>query len=136
MLSSLRAFFDEMRGAGPPREFAPDDYRIAAVALLIDYTVTVAVQSAAGTDALAKGVRDASRKLVAGMQPDGPLATGSLKEKQHLQTDVTLAPGKCYAIVGFSPKVKDFLTPHFERIDHDMEWWNVPPAQLWWFRKD
>ena len=39
--------------------------------------------------------------------PDGPLAMGSIKEKQHLQTDVTLAPGKCYSIVGYSKKVKD-----------------------------
>ena len=36
MLSSLRAFFDDMRGAEAPREFAPDDYRIAAAALLVN----------------------------------------------------------------------------------------------------
>ena len=41
------------------------------------------------------------------MQAEGPLAMGSIKEKQHLQTDVTLAPGKCYSIVGYSQKVKD-----------------------------
>jgi hypothetical protein len=58
-------------------------------------------------DAIAKGIRDAAMKLPPGMKPDGPLATGNLKEKQHLQTDVTLQPGKCYSIVGFSKKVKD-----------------------------
>jgi hypothetical protein len=26
--------------------------------------------------------------------------------------------------------------PHWTRIDHDMEWWNVPPAQLYWAWKD
>jgi hypothetical protein len=41
------------------------------------------------------------------MAAEGPLAMGSLKEKQHLQTDITLNPGKCYAVVGFSQKVKD-----------------------------
>jgi hypothetical protein len=41
------------------------------------------------------------------MKPEGPLALGSVKEKQHLQTDITLAPGKCYSIVGFSKNVKD-----------------------------
>jgi hypothetical protein len=71
---------------------------------------------AAGHDPLAKGIRDAARKLPAGMKPEGPLATGILKEKQHLQTDVTLAPGKCYSIIGYSKKVKDldlylFLSP-------------------------
>jgi hypothetical protein len=60
-----------------------------------------------GGDALAKGVRDVAKKLPAGMQPDGPLAMGAVKEKQHLQTDVTLQPGKCYSIVGYSKKVKD-----------------------------
>jgi len=62
---------------------------------------------AKGHDPLAKGIRDAAKKLAAGMKPEGPLATGLLKEKQHLQTDVTLAPGKCYSIIGYSKKVKD-----------------------------
>jgi hypothetical protein len=65
-------------------------------------------QNGAGSgDPIAKGIRDAAMKLPAGMKPEGPLATGSLKEKQHLQTDLTLQPGKCYSIVGFSKKVKD-----------------------------
>ena len=46
-------------------------------------------------------------KLPGGMKPEGPMATGALKEKQHLQTDITLQPGKCYSILGFSKKVKD-----------------------------
>ena len=41
-------------------------------------------------------------------------------------------PGGAFLVYQFSPKVKDFLTPNFTRIDHDMEWWNVPPAQLYW----
>jgi hypothetical protein len=71
---------------------------------------------AAAHDLLGKGIRDAARKLPAGMKPDGPLATGSLKEKGQLQTEITLAPGKCYSIIGYSKKVKDldlylFLPP-------------------------
>jgi len=68
---------------------------------------TLKPDGAKGGDPLAKGVRDAAKKLPAGMQPDGPLAMGAVKEKQHLQTDVTLQPGKCYSIVGYSKKVKD-----------------------------
>ena len=68
---------------------------------------TLKQNGATGGDPLAKGIRDAAKKLTAGMQPEGPLAMGSIKEKQHLQTDVTLAAGKCYSIVGFSHKVKD-----------------------------
>ena len=68
---------------------------------------TLKQDGAKGSDPLAKGIRDAAKKLPAGMQPDGPLAMGSIKEKQHLQTDVTLTAGKCYSIVGYSKKVKD-----------------------------
>jgi phospholipid N-methyltransferase len=47
-----------------------------------------------------------------------------------------LRPGGAFLVYQFSPKVKDFLDPHFPRIDHEMEWWNVPPAQLYWAWKD
>ena len=51
-------------------------------------------------------------------------------------THDTLRPGGAFLVYQFSPKVKDFLDPHWQRIDHDMEWWNVPPAQLYWAWKD
>lgn len=47
-------------------------------------------------------------------------------------THDVLRIGGAFLVYQFSPKVKDFLTPHFDAIDHDMEWWNVPPAQLYW----
>jgi hypothetical protein len=61
----------------------------------------------AGPDPLAKGVRELAKQQATGMEADGPLQTGTLKEKQHLHADVTLKPGKCYALVGFSTTVKD-----------------------------
>ena len=51
-------------------------------------------------------------------------------------THRVIRPGGAFLVYQFSPKVRDFMTPHFERIDHDMEWWNVPPAQLYWAHKD
>ncbi len=51
-------------------------------------------------------------------------------------THEVLRPGGAFLVYQFSPKVKDFLAPHFTSIDHDMEWWNVPPAQLYWGWKD
>ena len=47
-------------------------------------------------------------------------------------THRVLRPGGAFLVYQFSPKVRDFLSPHFGRIDHGMEWWNVPPAQLYW----
>lgn len=51
-------------------------------------------------------------------------------------THRVLRPGGAFLVYQFSPKVRDFVAPHFEKIDHDMEWWNVPPAQLYWGWKD
>ena len=51
-------------------------------------------------------------------------------------THAVLRPGGAFLVYQFSPKVKDFLVPHWDNIDHDMEWWNVPPAQLYWAWKD
>jgi phospholipid N-methyltransferase len=48
------------------------------------------------------------------------------------ETFGVLRPGGAFLVYQFSPKVRDFLDPHFENIDHGMEWWNVPPAQLYW----
>ena len=51
-------------------------------------------------------------------------------------THRVLRPGGQFLVYQFNPNVRNFLTPHFPRIDHAMEWWNVPPAQLWWAWKD
>lgn len=50
-------------------------------------------------------------------------------------THAVLRPDGAFLVYQFSPKVKAFLDPHFGDIDHDMEWWNVPPAQLYWAHK-
>lgn len=48
------------------------------------------------------------------------------------ETHAVLRSGGAFLVYQFSPKVRDFLAPHFHTIDHGMEWWNVPPAQLYW----
>ena len=52
------------------------------------------------------------------------------------QTAEALRPGGAFLVYQFSPKVRDFLAPHFERIDRGFEWKNVPPCQLFWAWKD
>jgi phospholipid N-methyltransferase len=59
-----------------------------------------------------------------------------LGPKIAAETNAALRPGGAFLVYQFSPKVRDFIAPHFARIDHDMEWWNVPPAQLYWAWKD
>ena len=52
------------------------------------------------------------------------------------ETAAALRPGGAFLVYQFSPKVRDFIAPHFERIDKGFEWWNVPPATLFWAWKD
>ncbi|WP_375398363.1 class I SAM-dependent methyltransferase [uncultured Sphingomonas sp.] len=51
-------------------------------------------------------------------------------------THRAVRPGGAFLAYQFTPRVRDFLAAHFVRIDHAMEWWNVPPAQLYWGWKD
>lgn len=47
-------------------------------------------------------------------------------------TAQVIRPGGAFLIYQFSPKVFDFIKPHFERIERGFEWINVPPATLFW----
>jgi phospholipid N-methyltransferase len=52
-------------------------------------------------------------------------------------TGRVVRPGGAFLVYQFSPKVRDFIAPHFERLDRGFEWWNVPPATLFWaWRED
>ena len=43
-----------------------------------------------------------------------------------------IRPGGAFLVYQFSPKVRDFIAPFFERIERGFEWRNVPPATLFW----
>ncbi len=47
-------------------------------------------------------------------------------------TGRAIRDGGAFLVYQFSPKVRDFIAPHFERIDRGFEWMNVPPATLFW----
>lgn len=47
-------------------------------------------------------------------------------------TEAVLNAGGAFLVYQFSPKVRDFIAPYFDDIDHGFELWNVPPAQLYW----
>jgi hypothetical protein len=61
----------------------------------------------AGPGALAAGVRELAKTAAPGMKADGPLVTGKLEEKKNLRAEITLKPGRCYALLGYSAKVTD-----------------------------
>ena len=43
-----------------------------------------------------------------------------------------LRPGGAFLVYQFRARVRDFLEPHFARIDTEMEYWNIPPCFLFW----
>jgi len=47
-------------------------------------------------------------------------------------TAKVIRPGGAFLVYQFSPKVLDFIKPHFEHIERGFEWINVPPATLFW----
>ena len=52
------------------------------------------------------------------------------------ETAEALRPGGAFLVYQFSPKVRQFIAPFFNRIDKGFEWRNVPPATLFWAWKD
>jgi phospholipid N-methyltransferase len=47
-------------------------------------------------------------------------------------TAEVVRPGGAFLVYQFAPKVHDFLAPRFPVIGHAFEWWNMPPAHLYW----
>jgi phospholipid N-methyltransferase len=52
------------------------------------------------------------------------------------ETAEALRPGGAFLVYQFSPKVRQYIAPHFDRIDKGFEWINIPPATLFWAWKD
>ena len=50
-------------------------------------------------------------------------------------TAKVIRPGGAFLVYQFSPKVLDFIKPHFGPIKRGFEWVNVPPATLFWAYK-
>lgn len=52
------------------------------------------------------------------------------------ETHAALRTEGAFLVYQFSPKVRDFLAASFNKIDHQFEPVNVPPAQLYWAWRD
>jgi phospholipid N-methyltransferase len=46
-----------------------------------------------------------------------------------------IRPGGAFLVYQFSPKVRQFIAPYFDRLVRGFEWINVPPAVLFWAYK-
>ena len=52
------------------------------------------------------------------------------------ETAAAIRPGGAFLVYQFSPKVREYISPHFDRIDRGFEWVNIPPATLFWAWRD
>ena len=87
-----------------------DPNQIAAMIAAAASAIPAVVGPAVPGDPIEAGIKALAAKHAPGMQPVGGIARGELKEGgAHVSMLVNLEPGKCYAIIGFSPKdaVKD-----------------------------
>ena len=51
-------------------------------------------------------------------------------------THAVLRKGGGFLVYQFNRKSRDFMAPHFARIDRDFEFWNILPSYLFWAWKD
>lgn len=61
---------------------------------------------------------------------------GGVADEIAAATHRVLRPGGSFCVYQFRPRVRDFIAPHFARIDAAMEYWNVPPCFIYWGWKD
>ena len=73
--------------------------------------------------------------FVSGQIPIDPGTGNIVGEEIAEATAKVIRPGGAFLVYQFSPKVRDFIAPHFEPIKRGFEWINVPPATLFWAYK-
>jgi hypothetical protein len=78
-----------------------DNSQVAAIA---SAAASAPAPGATASKDLEAGLAAVAAKAAPGMAPEGAIASDSLKEGGHLAWTVTMKPGRCYAIVGYSPK--------------------------------
>lgn len=52
------------------------------------------------------------------------------------ETAAVLKPDGRFLVYQFSPRVADYIGPHFARIERGFEWLNIPPMRLFWAGHD
>ena len=61
---------------------------------------------------------------------------GNLGPKIAQKTADVLRPGGAFLVYQFTAAARDFMTPHFRKIDGGYEFWNVLPCKLFWGWKE
>lgn len=57
---------------------------------------------------------------------------GDLGPKIAEETGKAIRPGGAFLVYQFRARARDFMEPHFKRIENGYEFWNVLPCYLFW----
>lgn len=52
------------------------------------------------------------------------------------ETAKAIRPGGAFLVYQFRERARDFMAPHFKRIDQGYEFWNILPCHLFWGWKE
>ncbi|WP_164118723.1 methyltransferase domain-containing protein [Sphingorhabdus sp. Alg239-R122] len=61
---------------------------------------------------------------------------GDLGPQIAQKTADVLRPGGAFLVYQFTAAARDFMTPHFRKIDSGYEFWNILPCKLFWGWKE
>src|SRR5258708_5030818 len=104
------------------RELIDDPRLVAVTGSAADVETILADRSLGSADYVLSGLPFST--LPPGVGEDIAAATANV-----------IRPGGAFLVYQFSPKVRDFIKPHFKPIKRGFEWVNVPPATLFWAYK-
>ncbi|RYE02106.1 MAG: methyltransferase [Sphingomonadales bacterium] len=104
-------------------------------ATIIDSRFSAVLGSAADIKQIVRDHGFEHADYIASGLPFSTLPTG-VGDAIAKATSEIIRPGGAFLVYQYNPKVRNFFAPYFPRIDHSMEWVNIPPAQLWWAWKD
>lgn len=57
---------------------------------------------------------------------------GDLGPRIAEETGKAIRPGGAFLVYQFRARARDFMAPHFRRIDSGFEFWNILPCYLFW----
>ncbi len=57
---------------------------------------------------------------------------GDVGPRIAAETGKAIRKGGAFLVYQFRARARDFMVPHFARIDKDYAFWNIPPCHLFW----
>ena len=102
---------------------------------IADSRFTAVLGSAEDVEAIIKAHGHDQADYVLSGLPFSTLPAG-VGERIAAATHKVIRPGGAFLVYQFTAACRDFMAPHFRRIDAGYEFWNVLPCKLFWGWKE